>query len=162
MEKQKASNIFDLLITQELQFAELYQLMAEQYPEHRELLTKMCREEREQASQMEYLTMQALSEDLRFEDVTARAAALRSCNMRLAELICLMRVGSMTFGRALRLSMDSEKAMIDSRVLDHVGNASVDLKRLFLAMKERASEHIVRLRTLWIRNNSMASTRVFA
>jgi hypothetical protein len=162
MKESREEKILNLLITQELQLAELYELMAEQHPEHRELLMKMCREEREQASWIEHMTMHSVSGRLQFDDVATKAAALQSFNTCLAELVSLLRGGTMPFGRALRLAMDSERAMIDSRVFEHCRTVSGDLKRMFLDMKENASDHVVRLRTLWIQNNSVASTMAYA
>jgi hypothetical protein len=155
---EKVSTILSLLVTQELLLAELYELMAKHHPDQGELLMQMCREEREQASQIECRALQAGSGTLQFDDAASKAAALQSFNTCVAEIISLFRGGKMPFGRVLRLAMDSERAVIDSRVFEHFRNVPGDLKRMFLDMKEKASDHFVRLRTLWIQSNSLAAT----
>lgn len=139
-----------MLIRQESKLAELYQMFSGRDPDHKEFWQSMANAEIRHVSMIRELQGQTLLSEGR-----VRINAIKSFLAYVDGLVLRVKHEALPFAKALSLSMDIEKSLVEKGMLDHFHATSPEVNALLDRLKKETEGHVVLIEDMWKRNHSL-------
>ncbi len=146
--KPYQKKMVDLLITMELKVASLYQLLAEQLPDHRDLWLEMHNEELQHAQWLEYLAKRVAAGAALFHEDNTRTYTIQAYLDYVDGAIHKARAGGLTMTTALALSVDLESSLLERKVFHYFRDDDRELKATFSRLAAESFNHAKKVKEL--------------
>lgn len=138
--------ILEQMIIQERTLSKLYALFADQFPEHKDFLTKMSSEEERHAKLIEKLLEAAEKGIIFFDEGKVKTYTLNIFLSRLEELVEKAERGEFTPITAFACAVDYESSLIEKKVFSHFDSLSEKSKGTLKILQSETMGHVERFR----------------
>ena len=132
--------------------AELYQLFSENEPDHREFWLSMADAEHRHVCMIRELQGYIPSRQALLTEGKVRAGAVHSFLSYVDGLLLRAKKEAFPFTKALSLSIDIERSLVEKGMLDHFHGASAEVKSVLDRLKQETAGHGALMEDMWRRN----------
>jgi rubrerythrin len=139
----------DLMIAQETKVGELYRTFAELHPDHADFWSSMAEAERRHADMLREIRPFLSSRQVLLVEGKVRAEPIRSFLSYLDGVVRRARAGEIPFVKALSISVDIEKSMLEKGMLDRFRGASADVNDVLEKLREETAAHAAMAEEKW-------------
>jgi rubrerythrin len=140
--EENQHRLLQLYLEMELQMARLYELFAEDFPHHRDILKSLASEEREHASWIQYLQEQASRGKTHFVVGKLRGNTIETLNRYLSETISRHRRNPFDVVHAAAIILDLERSLIEKNVFRSFDGDSEEVSRILGILVESQEMHL--------------------
>lgn len=117
--KHYQEKILKLMIRQEQLLAEIYQVFAEQFPEHNDLWGSMVLEERKHAGWLQQLMDATAQQVVLFNEGRIKTYTMETFVQGVADKLSQARAGQFNLKQALACTLDLERSLIERDIFTH-------------------------------------------
>lgn len=145
-------SVLELLVLQETKVARLYEAFAGRDPERRDFWQAMAAGEHRHVAMIRELQGHMPARQALLVEGKVRAGAIKAFLSYVDGLILRVEKEGIPFAKALSLSMDIERSLVEKGMLDHFHGASVEVKALLAKLRKETGDHFALLEETWKRN----------
>lgn len=143
-----------LMVTQELKVAGLYQAFADHQPEHAGFWSSMADAERRHAAMLGELVAFLPSRQALLVEGKVRSESIKAFLSYVDGILLREGEEKIPFVKALSLSLDIERSLLEKGMLDHFRGASAEVNRVLQQLKEETAGHAAMVEDMWRKNRS--------
>ena len=147
MLKDYQRKILELLEQLEMELANLYQLFAEKYPGHKDLWDAMVAEETEHAVKLKKLSSMIDEGQVIFDEKMTKTYTVQIFIDNIKKVYAEAQTGKMPLLKALVLSNDFEKSIIEKKFYDYFLLKDPGVSAIFNAIREETNQHSLNIST---------------
>lgn len=129
------------LVQQKFLTAELYKLLAGHYPEYADFWSSISEEELEHASWLEYLFKKVQEEFVVFEEKGIKTYTITAFLAYLQDAIKLAKDEKPSLSKALSLTLDIERSLLEKRLFEHFIGQDREMSTLIRDLKRKMRDH---------------------
>jgi hypothetical protein len=145
----RKDSFLDLLVRQESIVAELYRVFSDHHPDHKEFWLSLEADELRHASMIRELEAYLSSRQALLAEGKVRAEAVKAFLSYVEGLLLRIRTEGIPFVKALSLSMDIEKSLVEKGMLDHFRGASAEMNGGLERLRAETATHAGVMEEMW-------------
>ncbi len=139
--KEHQLKIIDLFIEQELLVAKIYKLFSGMFPNDHLFWDEISADEVLHAGWLEQLRESTIKGTVRFHEADTRLYTINNFIGYLKKTYSKAKIGKITRDKALSISLDMEKSLLEKNVFDSFSGDSAEVKRTMSMLSGATAEH---------------------
>lgn len=133
------------LVQHKLLTAELYKLLAGHFPEYADFWSSLSEEELEHASWLEYLFKKIREEHASFQEKGIKTYTITAFHTYLQDAISGVKAGKPSLSKALSLTLDIERSLLEKRLFEHFIGQDREMSDLLQDLNRKMRDHTDRI-----------------
>lgn len=141
MLKDYQIKIIELLIKQEILLADLYQALADKFPEHSEFFTKIHNDEINHANWLKKAYYLVNEGKVRFDEGKVKTYTVKAFIEYIEKTINIILQPDTSIMKSLVYCLDIERSPIESKLFSHFTGEDPSLTKIFNQLIEETKKH---------------------
>lgn len=142
--KEYQNRMIYQLVQQEFLTAELYKGLAWRFPRHEDLWLSLSADELEHATWLEYLFKKTGEGIVEFEEQRIKTYTIETFHAYLQNAIESVKNDRPMLARALSLTLDIERSLLEKRIFEHFTSSDREMVRTLRDLRNKMNEHVQR------------------
>jgi rubrerythrin len=140
--------IIGLMIRQESMLAELYTLLAEQFPEQAGVWNDLVKEEKKHAIWLQQLFDAGEKGFVLFDEGKIRSASMNTYIAHLEQIITRAEKEELTLAQAVPFTLDFENSLIEKNVFTHFDSTSEKARIILNRLVMETQSHVKKIQSI--------------